>query len=158
MDMTKDSITIREYVPSDKEAVLRLIRLNTPHYFAPEEEADLSRYLEKEREYYYVVLFGTEVVGCGGINMAEGGKRGKISWDIIHPDWQGRSLGSLLLKYRMGVIKSLGADRITVRTSQVAYLFYQKRGFMLKKVEKDYWAKGFDMYAMEYTENVVHLD
>lgn len=33
-------IVIREYEPADKEAVLSLIRANTPEYFAPEEEAD----------------------------------------------------------------------------------------------------------------------
>lgn len=44
-------IVIREYEPADKEAVLSLIRANTPEYFAPEEEADLSRYLDCEREW-----------------------------------------------------------------------------------------------------------
>lgn len=50
--MENDTINIREYFPSDKEAVLKLIRLNTPMYFALEEEADLSEYLDNEREYY----------------------------------------------------------------------------------------------------------
>lgn len=152
-DMADDTINIREYVPSDKEAVLKLIRLNIPQYFAPEEETDLSNYLDNEREYYYVLLSGMEIIGCGGINMADDGTRGKISWDIVHPDWQRRSLGSLLLKHRLNVLNSMGIKRITVRTSQVAYQFYQKRGFVLKNIKKDYWAKGFDMYAMEYAVN-----
>lgn len=151
--MADDTISIREYVPSDKEAVLKLIRLNIPQYFAPEEETDLSNYLDNEREYYYVLLSGMKIIGCGGINMADDGTRGKISWDIVHPDWQRRSLGSLLLKHRLNVLNSMGIKRITVRTSQVAYQFYQKRGFVLKNIKKDYWAKGFDMYAMEYAVN-----
>lgn len=151
--MADDTINIREYVPSDKEAVLKLIRLNIPQYFAPEEETDLSNYLDNEREYYYVLLSGMEIIGCGGINMADDGTRGKISWDIVHPDWQRRSLGSLLLKHRLNVLNSMGIKRIMVRTSQVAYQFYQKRGFVLKNIKKDYWAKGFDMYAMEYAVN-----
>lgn len=151
--MADDAINIREYVPSDKEAVLKLIRLNIPQYFAPEEETDLSNYLDNEREHYYVLLSGMEIIGCGGINMADDGTRGKISWDIVHPDWQRRSLGSLLLKHRLNVLNSMGIKRITVRTSQVAYQFYQKRGFVLKNIKKDYWAKGFDMYAMEYAVN-----
>ena len=148
--MRNDTINICEYFPSDKEAVLELMRLNTPLYFASEEEADLSKYLDNEREYYYVLLSGVEIIGCGGINIADNGTRGRISWDIIHPDSQGHSFGSLLLKYRINVLKSIGIDRITVRTSQVAYQFYQKQGFILKSIKKDYWAKGFDMYAISF--------
>ena len=33
-------IVIREYEPADKEAVMELLRLNTPRYFAPEEAAE----------------------------------------------------------------------------------------------------------------------
>jgi ribosomal protein S18 acetylase RimI-like enzyme len=38
---------------------------------------------------------------------------------------------------------------IIVRTSQLAYKFYQKVGFELEKTEKDFWAKGFDLYQMK---------
>lgn len=144
-------ITIREYKPNDKEAVMNLIRLNTPKYFAPAEEADLNNYLDHERELYYVLLSDEKIVGCGGINFTDNKTTGKISWDILHPEYQGKSLGSQLLKHRIGKLKSIDSiQKIIVRTSQLAYKFYEKQGFVLNEIKKDYWAKGFDMYSMEY--------
>lgn len=35
----------------------------------------------------------------------------------------------------------------------LVYKFYQKQGFVLKATHKDYWAKGIDMYYMEYEGN-----
>lgn len=147
-------ITIREYESSDKEDVINLIRLNTPDYFAADEEDDLINYLETERELYYVLLYDSEIVGCGGINFANGKTTGKISWDIIHPDYQGKSLGKKLLKYRIDKLNSIDSiQKISVRTSQIAYKFYEKQGFELFEIKKDYWAEGFDMYNMEYKRN-----
>ena len=60
-------------------------------------------------------------------------------------------LGTRLLGFRIEKLGSLGGiRRITVRTSQLAFGFYRKQGFVLKEVKKDYWAEGFDLYAMEY--------
>lgn len=144
-------ITIREYKPADKDAVMNLIRLNTPKYFAPTEEADLNKYLDSEREHYYVLLFDGKIVGCGGINFANNETIGKISWDILHPQYQGKSLGTKLLAHRIKILESIDSiQKITVRTSQLVYKFYEKQGFELNEIKKDYWAKGFDMYSMEY--------
>lgn len=142
---------IREYQQTDKNAVIDLIRQNTPEYFAPKEEADLSYYLDNERELYYVLLLHKEIVGCGGINFTKDKNIGKISWDIIHPQHQGKSLGTRLLKYRIEKLRTIdGIQNLTVRTSQLAYKFYEKKAFILKEIKKDYWAKGYDMYSMEY--------
>ena len=144
-------IMIREYKSIDKNAVLELIRLNIPKYFASNEEDDFSRYLDSEIELYYVLFFDKKLVGCGGINFSDNRMTGKISWDILHPEYQGQSLGTYLLEYRIKKLKSIDrVQRITVRTSQLAYKFYEKRGFELLEVKKDYWARGFDMYRMEY--------
>ena len=144
-------IVIREYEPADKEAVMELLRLNTPRYFAPEEAADLDAYLERERELYYVLLHEERIVGCGGINFADGGTVVKISWDMVHPQYRGKSLGTRLLRHRIEKLEAMrSVRRITVRTSQLAFGFYEKRGFELKGIEKDYWAEGFDLYRMEY--------
>lgn len=148
-----DLITIREYEPGDKETVMNLIRLNTPGYFAPEEETDLRNYLDYERELYYVLLWNGRIAGCGGINFADGKTTGKISWDILHPEYQRRSLGTQLLLYRINKLKSIGnIQKIIVRTSQLVYKFYEKHGFELQEIRKDYWAKGIDMYYMVYKD------
>ena len=149
--MLTNLITIREYETKDQIEVINLIRLNTPEYFAVAEEEDLKKYLETEKELYYVLLFDQKIAGCGGINFADNNTTGKISWDIVHPDYQGKALGTKLLKHRIDILRSMdGIHKITVRTSQVAYKFYEKQGFKLFEIKKDYWAEGFDMYYMEY--------
>ena len=83
---------IRPYKPADRSSVLALVRLNTPEYFHPSEEEDLSFYLESS------------------------------------------------------------VQTLIVRTSQLVYRFYEKQGFELEKVVKDYWAEGYDLYLMRYTK------
>ena len=102
--MTQDnSIVIREYLTTDKEVVMNLIKLNTPNHFPVNE--------------------------------------------------QGKSLGKKLLRYRIEVLKAIPSiKKITVRTSQLAYKFYEKQGFTLNEIKRNYWADGFDMYSMQYNE------
>lgn len=146
-------ILIREYRKTDKPALLHLLRLNTPQYFAPAEEEDLVHYLDHEIDYYYVLELDHNIVGCGGINFSDDGSTGKISWDIFHPHYQGRGLGSTLLNYRIAKLKEFEHIKaITVRTSQLVYKFYEKNGFELTEVVKDYWATGFDLYHMHYVQ------
>lgn len=146
-------ITIRAYEPKDEREVINLLKLNTPEYFAIDEEEDLKQYLERERELYYVLLYDGKIVGCGGINFADDNTTGKISWDIFHPEYQGKSLGTKLLRHRIEKLQSIdGIQKITVRTSQVAYKFYEKQGFALVEIIKDYWSDGFDLYNMEYKQ------
>ena len=146
-----DLIEIRDYNTTDKQEVVNLLRLNSPEFFAQEEEADFNNYLETEKEAYFVLLYSGKIVGCGGINFMQNNTTAKISWDIFHPDYQGKSLGKRLLKYRMDkLISTEGIQKIIVRTSQLAYQFYEKVGFELLEIKKDYWAEGIDMYYMEY--------
>ena len=141
---------IRPYQKSDFAAVIKLLRLNTPNYFSQEEEEDLIYFLENEREQYYVVSINNEIVGCGGYNISEDKSTGIICWDIVHPNFQGKSVGRSLLNYRITQIKNVKSIRkITVRTSQLVYQFYEKQGFELIEIVEDYWAKGFHLYRME---------
>ena len=140
---------IRSYSSSDKPALLNLIRLNTPAYFAPEEATDFDTYLDNEIEDYFVVVQEGTIIGCGGINYEPNVNAAVISWDIIHPDYQGKGIGKELLHFRINKIKEKNEyAQIIVRTAQFTFDFYKKAGFQLTETKKDYWAKGIDLYFM----------
>jgi ribosomal-protein-alanine N-acetyltransferase len=145
-------ITIRPYQTNDNASILLLFDRNTPPNFAPEEREGLIHYLDHEIDHYFVVEVDGMVVGCGGINFSDNQKTGVLSWDIIHPDFQGKALGSALVQHRIGeLLKVHQVQKIVVRTSQLSYKFYEKMGFQLLESAKDYWAPGFDLYNMVYS-------
>lgn len=150
MNSTHD-FTIRAFEPRDTEDLLNLLRLNTPAYFAPEEETDLANYLQYEAHNYFVIEAEKQIVGGGGFNLLDEGHLARISWDIIHPLQQGKSMGSALLNYRLQKLATIkGIDKTEVRTSQHVWKFYEKNGFVLEEIIENYWAPGFDLYRMTY--------
>ncbi|MEL6810376.1 MAG: GNAT family N-acetyltransferase [Bacteroidota bacterium] len=140
---------IRAYQDNDKDRLLELIKLNVPRYFAPDEIADFETYLTQDREDYFVVEDNSVVIGCGGINYVIEDATAYISWDIIHPNFHGKGIGGQLVHFRIAHIQEKASfHTVVVRTSQRTYKFYEKQGFELKSVKKDFWAPGFDLYYM----------
>ena len=141
---------IRVYSIKDQLNVIQLLRQNIPEYFDPSEERDFIKYLDTELEGYFVYEINSEIMGAGGINYFLEEKMARISWDLIAPKSHGRGIGKKLTQYRINHLKrNPKIDIITVRTSQHAYKFYEKRGFELVKITNDYWAKNFDLYIMQ---------
>lgn len=133
----------------DKIKVIDLFRRNTPKYFDPSEEQYLKTYLNHDVEDYFVFEENSEIIGAGGINYFPEEKLARISWDIIAPKSQGKGIGRKLMQYRINLLnKNQNIEIIMVRTSQHAYKFYEKLGFELEKMERDFWAKGFHLYQM----------
>jgi len=149
---------IRKFETPDTPRLIELLRLNTPDYFSASEEADFIYYLKNEIEHYFVLLINDEILGCGGFNLSDDKQTGKISWDIFHPESQGKGLGTALTNYRIERMKEIeSVKKISVRTSQLVYPFYAKFGLELKEVVKDYWAEGFDLYRLEADAEFVTL-
>lgn len=143
---------IRPYKYKDKDKLIELIRLNIPKYFAPSEEKDFTDYLDDYVEDYFVVEENGQIIGSGGINYFPDAGQARISWDIIHPEHQGKGIGRQLLQHRLQHIrKDPTIWYIVVRTTQLVYGFYEKMGFELEKTEKDFWADGFDLYQLKKT-------
>lgn len=139
---------IRKYCIDDFLQVLSLFKLNAPKYFHQDEEDDLINYLQSEIEDYFVYCINNEVLGAGGINYHD--KKATLSWDIIHPNYHGKGIGQNITNFRPDYIKKLMIyDTCVVRTSQFAFHFYEKFGFVTLEKHIDFWAEGFDMYFME---------
>lgn len=139
--------TIERYDDNNRDELLHIFRLNVPKYFAAEEEADLILFLDNYAQDFYVCKIDGKLMGCGGHNMKD--ELGVLSWYIVHPDSHGMGIGRALVDHNIEVLKSKGFKRIRVRTSQFTDKFYEKFGFELTHIEKDYWAKGIDLYQME---------
>ena len=146
---------IRRYNDGDIMQLVELLRLNTPKFFDPNEEKDFVNYLEKHSENYFVIEDNSAIIGGGGFNYGfENGKTARISWDIMHPDMQRKGIGRKLTDFRIEQIKkNTSINKIVVRTTQLTYQFYEKIGFHLEGIKKDYWAKGFDLYQMKIELN-----
>lgn len=141
---------VRKYSIEDKHKVIELLRKNTPEFFHVSEEKDFESYLDHEIEDYFVYQQQDKIIGAGGINYITERKVARISWDIIDPKAHGKGIGKELVQYRINLLnKNPNIDFIEVRTSQLTNTFYEKMGFSLQKVEKDFWAKNFDLYQMQ---------
>lgn len=140
---------IRKYSTVDKPKAMELFRQNTPQYFDFAEEKYFENYLDNEVEDYFVYEQNSEIVGAGGINYFPNEKSARISWDMIDPKSHGKGIGRELTQYRIEYLRNKKDLKIIiVRTSQVAYKFYEKMGFELEKIEPEFWSKNFDLYQM----------
>jgi [ribosomal protein S18]-alanine N-acetyltransferase len=144
-------MVIREYNKGDNEQLISLLRLNTPVYFASSEVQDYVFFLDNFIQNYFVAEMYSIILGAGGFNFKAGNPEvAHISWDFVHPDYHGKGIGSRLLNHRLEVIRAIpGVEVISVRTSQLAFQFYLKAGFVTKETIPGFWAKGLDLVKME---------
>ncbi len=144
---------IRAYQNSDSNALIEILTQLVPEYFDPGEINDYQQYLNSEIEHYFVYENHGQIIGAAGINLFNDKKQIRLSWDFVHPDFKGTGIGTKLLEYRLNWINENARDfDIIVRTSQMSHGFYNKRGFILKEIVPDYWAKGYDLYLMYYNK------
>lgn len=145
-------LIIRPYQVQDKAALLKILQLNIPDYFAPEEWEDFQKYLETDLEDYYVLVLDRQVIGGGGLNYHIQEHTASLSWDLLHPNYQKQGFGRQLIQHRLKILSTNKAiKQVFVRTSQLVYRFYQKQGFMLQQCKANYWGPGYDLYHMTQT-------
>jgi ribosomal protein S18 acetylase RimI-like enzyme len=141
---------IRKYISSDKEQLMEVFQANVPTYFDPKEATLFSTYLGKQSDTYWTVVLEDKVVGGIGYYFDEEDRSGQITWIFFDPEYSGRGLGKQAMKHCMDILESNpNLERMVVRTSQLAYRFFEKFGFQLQFSEKDYWGRGLDLYYME---------
>lgn len=143
---------IESYHKKDKQALIQLFWLNTPKDFDASEEEGFIQFLD-EIEYYYVFREDETILGCGGFALGDDGVgTARLCWYMVHPEHHKKGVGGQIVQYCIEIIKNLGGIYlIVVRTSQTAFLFYQKQGFNLSYTKPNFWAPGFDLYHMEQT-------
>ncbi len=141
---------IRPYKPNDKEDLLKIFSLNTPKYFDKNELNDFEEYLEEKAETYLTIEVDNNIVGGTGYYINKNDKSGRITWIFFEPKHSGQGLGKQSMEYCLELLgKDHRVEKFIVTTSQLAYKFFEKFGYSINRIEKDYWGKGLDLYEME---------
>lgn len=148
-------ITISPYLPKYKDALIEIFKSNIPLYFAEEELEHFINFIDQLDSPFWVVLKNNSIVGAGGIGLNKSRKllttdTVTMCWGMIHRDLHKQGLGKALLEYRIQQAKELYPNvKIALGTTQHTYQFFEKYGFKSVEFQKDYWAKGLDLYQME---------
>jgi ribosomal protein S18 acetylase RimI-like enzyme len=149
-----NNIVIHDFNQKHIDRLLDLIRFNTPKFFAAHEEQEFKDYLENHTELYYVYEKDGTILGCGGVNFSDDKKEAFMSWGMVHPDFQGKGIGTIMTNHRLDILKKMtDLEKITLKTSQKTNVFYEKLGFETVFTKKDFWAKGLDLVQMEYFQS-----
>lgn len=141
---------IRSYNPKDKETLIEIFKLNTPQYFDVKEVADFKEYLDINSDTYLTIQHDEKIVGGFGYFIRESDKSGRITWIFFHPNYSGLGLGKQAVEYCLTTLKqNPKVEKLVVTTSQLAFKFFEKFGYKLSKIEKNFWGEGLDLYEME---------
>ncbi|MBL7918570.1 MAG: GNAT family N-acetyltransferase [Bacteroidia bacterium] len=143
-----------EYTPIYKSKLLEVFKENIPEFFAIHELKEFEDYLEIHFENYFVIEEKDIIIGGFGYELREDDKSGRINWIFIHPSFKGKGYGKEAVLFCINKLKNNSSiQKLVVRTSQFAYPFFKNLGYQLIKIEKNYWAKGLDLYLMEQNLN-----
>ena len=151
--MHSNSLRIRNYTDVDYEVCISIFKSNVPTYFAESEEADYRNFLWSSDEVYLVAELNGQIVGCGGYYVTNEDE-GRLSWGMVHQDYNRQSIGSTLLLARINAL--FADDRVTVvgiDTSEYSATFFQRFGFVQVDEAKDGLAPGLHLICMRLSHD-----
>lgn len=142
---------IRPFKVTDNEGLINIFNLNTPQYFAKHELDEFLNYLQTSHaSTYFVVEENERIIGGAGYEIRKSDDSGRINWIFLHPDFKSTGIGRQVVQQLIQLIKiDTSVNKLVVRTSQFAFVFFEKLGYKTLLIEKDHWAPGLDLYLME---------
>ncbi|GIO29913.1 MULTISPECIES: GNAT family N-acetyltransferase [Paenibacillus] len=129
-------MTIRPRLPQE-ELPASLLLLADPDW------AQVKKYLDASS--WTVAEESGEIVGVCGL-MTLDRASAEIMNVAVDPAWQGKGLGKQLIQFALHEARSQGYDKVIVRTgnSSLNQLgLYQKCGFRMVRIERDYFVNNY---------------
>jgi ribosomal-protein-alanine N-acetyltransferase len=99
----------------------------------------------------------SSILGYGvQCKLDESNKISCIANICIHPDQRGCGLGGILLRHMIDYARRTGASSVELQvgtSNKHAYMLYDKHGFRIVQVLKEYYSEGSDAYQMQLNFN-----
>ncbi len=126
--------------------ILKVLPTNTPMELlleADPSEKKVKAYLDKS--YCYIAKLAEKVVGVYVLQSIN-----KTTLELMniatHPDFQGKGIGAKMLESIIQSARDLGVKRLELGTGTFGYqlAFYQKAGFRVDSIDKDFFLKNYE--------------
>ncbi|MDR6804932.1 N-acetylglutamate synthase-like GNAT family acetyltransferase [Dyadobacter sp. BE34] len=157
-------MTIRPYQASDYSGCIRAFEGNHPEFFADHEKAEFQELLnglsesnKEEPVCYYVVEIENQIAACAGFYFPDNQPAtAGLVWGMVAREFHRKGIGKQLLTFRLNKIQELrpGAS-VILDTTQLSFPFFEKLGFRITQITKDFYAPGLDRYDMILAPPVV---
>ena len=142
--MTSSAYKIRPFEDGDETAMAEMIahtlRVSNRADYTPEYLEDIVNHYppeffteHAEDSHFYVICDGDRIIGCGGITSCSGGTTESFIFSVfVHPDYQGRGLGKMIMDALESDEFFRRASRTELSSSITASGFYEKLGYAFK--------------------------
>ncbi len=162
-DLSK--LKVRLAKPEDAEGVAEIFKigLGTKNFSmtgrrTPWDKKEIEKarknYLDQGKgHFFFVAEFDKKIIGTMGYSFYSRGRtrhRGDLGW-MVHPDFQGKGVGSKMMKFVLGFSKKRGFKRLEAEVAvknKGSILLAKKFGFKIEGIKK----KGLIL------DNGKHLD
>lgn len=144
MAVEQECIVVRPFEKGDETAMAQMIaytlRVSNRDDYSPEYLEDIVGHYppvffseHAEDAHFYVLCDGKRIIGCGGITGRWGSPTESYVFSVfVHPDYQGRGLGKMIMDALESDEFFLRASRTELNSSITAAGFYQKLGYAFK--------------------------
>lgn len=144
MAVEQECIAVRPFEKGDETAMAQMIaytlRVSNRDDYSPEYLEDIVGHYppvffseHAEDSHFYVLCDGKRIIGCGGITGRWGSPAESYVFSVfVHPDYQGRGLGKMIMEALESDEFFLRASRTELNSSITAAGFYQKLGYAFK--------------------------
>lgn len=142
-----NKLTVRPYVSSDLENILKIERLSFPKTAYSSDT--FSHFFKVCSKGFFLAEVDRKIAGYI-IGCIKDGK-GEIISLAVDPKFRRKGIGRKLLNFILDKFgkKEISALKLHVRTkNRGAIKFYQKFGFQVLKTVKNYYPNGEDTYLM----------
>jgi GNAT superfamily N-acetyltransferase len=141
-------MSIRQYGASDRDRMLAIFDANTPQFFAVDERADFSRYLDENGARYEVCERDGAIVAGFAIAPGTAG-RAHLNWILVDPSAQGGGIGKAMMQAALKRARDQGAAMLDIAASQHSAPFFLCHGARALARIDDGWGPGMHRIDME---------
>lgn len=151
----------KPYTKDELTACLELFDLNCPRFFAREERADYSRFLQQLPDSvsaHTVYLLGwceQRLIACFGMAPVSP-ETCALTWIMVHPEYQRQGCGGEMMAQLFTRAAAARYRKVAVSTSHHADQFFARFGAVTLRSQNDGWGPGMHRVDMEISLPSVH--